>query len=104
MRSFLAAAVVLLASAAPALADGLIVVPPHPREAPHLRNVPLRVRSHLVTVQVKDRVAVTDVDQVFVNPNPRALEGTYLFPLPKGAAIDRFAMWVDGKETSAELL
>ena len=32
------------------------------------------------------RVAVTDVDQVFVNPNPRAVEGTYLFPLPEGAA------------------
>jgi Ca-activated chloride channel family protein len=92
------------ALASPALADGLIVVPPHPRESPHLRNVPLWVRSHQVTVEVKGRVAVTDVDQVFVNPNPRALEGTYVFPLPKGAAIDRFSMWIDGKEMTAELL
>lgn len=104
MRPFPAAVLGLFLASAPAFADGLIVVPPRPREAPHLRNVPLRVKSHLVTVEVKDRVAVTDVDQVFANPNPRQLEGTYLFPLPKGAAIDRFSMWVDGKETSAELL
>ncbi|MCE9637926.1 MAG: VIT and VWA domain-containing protein [Planctomycetes bacterium] len=92
------------ALAADARADGLIIVPPRPPEAPHLRNIPLAVKSHKVTVQVTDRVAVTDVDQVFYNPNPRALEGTYLFPLPLGAAIDRFSMWVDGKELSAELL
>lgn len=101
---WLLAFVLAVVSAAPALADGLIVVPPRPAEAPHLRNVPLRVRTHVVQVQVKDRVAVTDVDQVFSNPNPRALEGTYLFPLPRGAAIDRFSMWVDGRETPAELL
>lgn len=108
MRKLLAslfACVVALAALAPAArADGLIIVPPRPPDAPHLRNIPLAVRSHKVTVQVSDRVAVTDVDQVFVNPNPRALEGTYLFPLPPGAAIDRFSMWVDGKELAAELL
>jgi Ca-activated chloride channel family protein len=103
MRALLAA-LVLAATAVPALADGFIVVPPAPPETPHLRNVPLWVRSHAVTVKVEGRVAVTTVDQVFVNPNPRALEGTYLFPLPEGAAIDRFSMWIDGKEMSAELL
>jgi Ca-activated chloride channel homolog len=103
MRRFLAALVLVLAPAA-AFADGLIIVPPSPPEQPHLRNVPLYVRSHAVTVKVEGRVAVTDVDQVFVNPNPRALEGTYLFPLPAGAAIDRFSMWIDGKEAAAELL
>jgi Ca-activated chloride channel family protein len=103
MRKLLAAIVLVLAPAA-ALADGLIIVPPHPPEQPHLRNVPLYVRSHAVTVKVDGRVAVTEVDQVFANPNPRALEGTYLFPLPVGAAIDRFSMWIDGKEAAAELL
>src|SRR5687768_11469497 len=105
MRSLLAAALAfVLAAGAPALADGLIILPPPPPEHPHLRNIPLSVREYRVTVTVNDRIAVTEVDQVFVNPNPRQLEGTYLFPLPKGAAIDRFSMWVDGKELGAELL
>jgi Ca-activated chloride channel family protein len=103
VTSFFALAAVSIL-AAPALADGLIVIRPHPPERPDVRNVPLAVRYHRVTVTVKGRVAVTDVDQVFVNHNPRRVEGTYLFPLPEGAAIDRFSMWVDGKETSAELL
>lgn len=102
--AFVATIVLALATGAPARADGLIIVPPRPPDAPHLRNIPLAVKSHKVTVTVTDRVAVTDVDQVFVNPNPRALEGTYIFPLPVGAAIDRFSMWVDGKELAAELL
>lgn len=106
MRKLFAALAAILFSlaAVPALADGLIVVPPSPPEMPHLRNVPLWVRSHAVTVKVEGRVCVTEVDQVFVNPNPRQLEGTYLFPLPEGATIDRFSMWIDGKETPAELL
>ena len=99
MRHVVAVLALLLASAVPALADGFIVVPPSPPEMPHLRNVPLWVKSHAVTVKVDARVAVTEVDEVFVNPNPRALEGTYLFPLPEGATIDRFSMWIDGKET-----
>ena len=103
MRKLLAAFVLALAPAS-ALADGLIIVPPSPREEPRVRNIPLFVRSHAVTVKVEGRVAVTEVDQVFGNPNPRVLEGTYLFPLPAGAAIDRFSMWIDGKETPAELL
>ena len=32
------------------------------------------------------------------------LEGTYLFPLPSGAVIDRLAMEIDGKMSEAELL
>ena len=104
MRKYVAAFVLVLFASLPALADGFIVIRPTVPDAPHLRNVPLWVRSHAVTVKVSDRVAVTEVDQVFVNPNPRALEGTYLFPLPEGATIDRFSMWIDGKETAAELM
>ena len=57
-----------------------------------------------VTAKVTGRVAVTEVDQVFYNPSGSRLEGTYLFPVPKGAQIDRFSMDVNGKMTDAELL
>jgi Ca-activated chloride channel family protein len=44
------------------------------------------------------------VDQVFVNDNAIELEGEYLFPLPEGATISRFALWVDGRKLEAEVL
>jgi len=87
-----------------ALADGLIIIAPHPPDRPSVRNVPLAVKHHRVTVKIEGRVAITEVDQVFVNPNNHRVEGTYLFPLPEGAAMDHFGMWLDGKELVAELL
>jgi len=93
-----------------ARADGLIVIrdqpvvrQPHP--GPHHHPfAPLEVRYHHVTVKITDQVAVTEVDQTFYNPNNQALEGSYLFPIPRGAQIDRFTMEVNGKQVEAELL
>ena len=88
-------------------ADGLIVIDDPTVVAPptgHYRFAPLEVRYHHVTAKITDQVAVTEIDQVFFNPNPRPLEGTYVFPLPPGAQIDRFAMDIDGRLLEAELL
>ncbi len=102
-----------------ALADGFILVPdpgpgplpmplPRPRP-PHFQPpprtfAPLEVTFHHVQVRIRDQVAVTTVDQEFLNPNDRQLEGTYLFPVPKGAQIDKFSMDVNGTPVDAELL
>jgi len=104
-RFFLA----LLLAPAAAFADGLIVIdrpPPGWRPPPHVPHAfaPLEVRRHHVTVSVEGQVATTEVDQTFFNPDDRQLEGTYLFPVPKGAKIDSFAMDIDGTLTKAELL
>ena len=97
----------LVAAAFPAAlaADGFIVVsdPPHPLPG-HFGFAPLEVTFHKVTVDVKDLVAVTTVDQEFFNPNNAQLEGTYLFPLPAGSSIDRFSMDINGRMMEAELL
>jgi Ca-activated chloride channel family protein len=104
-------------------ADGLIVVrdpdalshpilpPPRPRPPhwmpPPVRSyvfAPLEVSYHHVKVRIADPIAVTSVDQEFYNPNPRQLEGTYLFPVPPGAQIDKFTMEINGKPVEAELL
>jgi Ca-activated chloride channel family protein len=94
-------------------ADGLIVIqqpavvpPPGPVPTPRPRFAfaPLEVTYHRVNVQIHDQVATTSVDQEFYNPNNARLEGTYLFPLPDGAHVDRFAMDVNGRMTEAELL
>jgi len=100
------------------LADGFIIVhhwPPHPPHPPHpvprprpIRSVhqwaPLTIRNHQVEVAIKGGVAVTEIDQTFHNPNNARLEGTYIFPIPKGAEIDRFEMDINGKLVEAELL
>ena len=110
MRRFartIAPAVVSLGLSLAASADGLIVVrelPPGVQPVPggHPAWAPLEVRYHHVTARVTGRVAVTEVDQVFYNPGGSRLEGTYLFPVPKGAQIDRFSMDVNGKMTDAD--
>lgn len=90
-----------------ARADGFIIVP-EPRPMPHrpipYAYAPLEVKHHHVTVRIEDQVATTEVDQVFHNPNAQVLEGTYIFPIPKGAQIDTFLMDVNGRMTQAELL
>src|SRR5262249_51073316 len=65
---------------------------------------PLAMVSHHVEVSLVEQVSTTKVTQVFRNHTDRALEATYLFPVPKGASVNRFAMWVDGKEVKGELV
>lgn len=92
------------------LADGLIIVPdfhpspPGPRPRPHHTFAPLEVVYHRVAVTVRDQVARTSVDQEFYNPQPRQLEGYYIFPVPKGTQLDAFSMDVAGEMLQAELL
>lgn len=94
---FLLAALVLGAALAPVQANGLLI--PEDKSLP-----PLAMLNHKVTIAIEDQVAVTRVEQTFRNHTPRQLEATYLFPVPRGASVDRFTMWVDGKETKGELV
>lgn len=65
---------------------------------------PLMIRSHRVTVTVRERSAETKVEQVFRNHTGQRLEATYIFPIPAGAAVSGFAMWVNGQRLQGELL
>jgi hypothetical protein len=86
-------------------ADGLIIIERPPHIIPgHFPFAPLEIGYHRVDVKIDAQVAVTTVDQEFINPGGARLEGTYLFPLPAGAHIDKFAMDIDGKMAEAELL
>jgi Ca-activated chloride channel family protein len=89
-----------------AFADGFIVVPP-PRDRPQPVGVsafPLEVKYHHVNVTIDDLTALTAIDQVFYNPTNQRLEGYYIFPIPAGAVIEKFSMFINGQETLAELL
>ncbi len=84
--------------------DGFIVIHDGPVVPHHFPFAPLEVAYHRVNVEIDHPVAVTRVDQEFYNPNGRQLEGTYLFPLPAGATIDKFSMNIGDKQVEAELL
>jgi len=65
---------------------------------------PLGIKYQRVSAQIVDGTAVTKVEQVFVNSAPRQLEAHYVFPLPKGAALQDFYLWINGKKTKGEVL
>ncbi|MBI1336268.1 MAG: VWA domain-containing protein [Phycisphaera sp.] len=77
---------------------------PVPTPPPTTTANPLRLDSHRIEVTVKGQVATTDVEQVFYNTSGQRVEGTYLFPVPIDAKIDKFTMDINGKQQEAELL
>ncbi|HEX5271243.1 MAG TPA: VIT and VWA domain-containing protein, partial [Gemmataceae bacterium] len=80
-----------------ARAHGLLI--PEEKTVP-----PLAMLSHKVTITIEDQVAVTKVEQVFRNHTDRPLEATYVFPVPKGASVNKFKMAVNGKDVGGELV
>lgn len=104
-KRFSALAACFLASFVRIHADGFIVIH-EPTHVPsgHYAFAPLEVSQHQVEVKIDGLIATTAVDEEFYNPNDQRLEGTYLFPVPKDAHIDKFSMEVGGKMTDAELL
>jgi Ca-activated chloride channel family protein len=66
--------------------------------------MPVETVSLHATTRIKDQVAVTRIEQELFNPNPARFEGTFLFPVPKGAQLDKFTMHINGKPVEAELL
>lgn len=97
LASLAAALLVTAATAAsPAAAIGLLV--------PNSGEGPLALVSHRVDVKITERGATTHVTQEFQNSTGRPLEATYLFPLPPGASIDEFALWMNGKRETGKVL
>jgi Ca-activated chloride channel family protein len=97
MRIGAAALMLVAAAAVEARAAGLLV--PKDEAVP-----PLAVKYLRVDTSIIDQAATTRVTQEFQNATPSDLECTFVFPVPKGAAIRDFAMWVGGKRVQGELL
>ncbi|MBI3185860.1 MAG: VWA domain-containing protein [Myxococcales bacterium] len=95
LRRVLALALALVAPAA--LAQGLLI----PTDT---SLGPLGIKYQRVTADIKDGAAVTKVEQVFVNDGPRQLEAHFVFPLPKGAALSEFYLWINGVKTKGEVM
>jgi tetratricopeptide (TPR) repeat protein len=58
---------------------------------------PLPIAKLSLDVVVEDQVARVALDQTFRNTQNQALEGVYRFAIPPDAALQRLAMYVDGK-------
>jgi Ca-activated chloride channel homolog len=97
MRRAIPALVLVVLAAGSASAAGLLV--PEDKKLP-----PLAMVHHRVSIAIDDQVAVTTVEQAFRNHTDRQLEATYLFPIPKGASVNKFTMWVGSTEQTGELL
>ncbi|MBV8762227.1 MAG: FecR domain-containing protein [Deltaproteobacteria bacterium] len=58
---------------------------------------PLPLKQLTVDVTIEDQVARVALDQTFHNNAPEELEGVYRFAIPPDAALQRLAMYVDGR-------
>ena len=100
VRRFAVALVVLVlavAGSSTALAAGLLI-------AEGGFGGQLEIDEHIVDVTINNGVAVTTVTQVFRNLEDRQVEALYTFPVPKGASVANFSMWIDGKEMVGEVV
>ena len=84
-------------SSSSALAIGLMI----PDDA---RVRPFDVESHRVEVTINNTAAVTSIEQVFRNHTDRPLEATFVFPIPEGATVSDFSLWINGKKTRGAVL
>lgn len=64
----------------------------------------LEIVEHDVKVTINNGVAVTHVNQVFRNTENRIVEALYTFPVPEGASVANFSMWINGKEMVGEVV
>jgi Ca-activated chloride channel homolog len=64
----------------------------------------LEIVEQDVHVTINSGIAVTEVTQVFRNTEDRQVEALYTFPVPKGASVANFSMWINGKEMVGEVL
>jgi Ca-activated chloride channel homolog len=92
---FLALALTGLAGSSLVRADGLLIPTDHALP-------PLSLTYERVKVTIVGQVATTTVHQSYRNRTGRDLEAEYIFPLPAGASVRDFSMWVGGKRYVGE--
>ncbi|QDS96543.1 Vault protein inter-alpha-trypsin [Roseimaritima multifibrata] len=64
----------------------------------------LEIKNQDVRVTINNSIAVTQIDQTFVNTENRIVEALYTFPVPRGASVSNFSMWINGKEMIGEVV
>lgn len=57
-----------------------------------------------VQVSIRDRLAITRVDQVFTNPSDIQVEGIYTFQLPESAIITDLVLWIGDRRVQGQIM
>ena len=97
MNRILIITAILVLTSGQAFGNGLLI--PSEPELPALAML-----NHVVDISIEYQVAITKVQQTFRNHTDRDLEATYIFPVPPGASVREFSMWVDGSKVKGELV
>jgi len=97
MRSALLSVTLVLTFGGPSFANGLLI--PADKSLP-----PLAMVYHRVSIAIEDQVAITNVEQSFRNHTDRQLEATYVFPVPRGASVNKITMFVNGQDVAGEMV
>ncbi len=99
---------IFLGISTPVLAQGMIIEPdviidwepepwmPYPQ--------PLTLERQSIQIELDDQFAHIESTQVFRNNTWMDLEGTWVFPVPQGADIADFSLWMDGRELTSETM
>jgi Uncharacterized protein containing a von Willebrand factor type A (vWA) domain len=118
MRSIILAALFALPSV-PSIASAQIMPPPRPWPCPvppcrdreacimpacGIPSPSVSRQSSDVRVELIDRVLRYEVTETFVNHGGRVGEADYMFPLPKGAALQDLKLSVNGEMISGETM
>lgn len=64
----------------------------------------LTIDFHRVNAVINDQLATTSIDMQFTNTGEGLAEGTFVFPLPDNAAVDRLTMIINGEAFEAKIL
>ncbi len=94
---FVAMAIAVAGWARPVQAAGLLI-------ADGGQGGVLSIKEHSAHVTINNGIAVTTVTQVFLNTEDRTVEALYTFPVPRGASVANFSMWINGKEMTGEVV
>ena len=101
---------IFLGAATMAHAQGIIIEPDRiidwtpPQPFGPWDPQPITLERQIIQIELDDQFAHVSISQVFKNNTGIDLEGTYIFPLPPGADISDFTLWLDGRPLSSETL
>jgi Ca-activated chloride channel family protein len=101
MRFLTVCALTCLIAPAALQADGMIF-PIQPPTGPD--PIYINMVDHNVKATIKDNICTVLVDEVFQNPYDYTVEGQYIFPIPRGAALSKFSMFIGDQEVQGEVL
>jgi Ca-activated chloride channel family protein len=62
------------------------------------------IQSHDVRVTIENGYAITEIDQVFFNPNAEDIEAIYTFPIPEKASVGEFTYWINDQPITGEVV